>query len=190
MTKILTLQDIPRVKAGMALKVAVSDLDAGDQERFSLASRARDVLGYGGLIANVTGDVGQMVKPGKLADALRGADIEVLELGMVLDYQLQEASRLTREFILEGNLDDWAAGGYIMSEARWTKTPLRDYDHPVPEFVLDKALRIKEACPEVEFRIQHLNQPKTDPFLVAFVGKEIYYIEAWDEPRFEGRVTR
>lgn len=189
MTRI-TMQDIPRVKAGMALKVSMSDLDNNDRERFSLASRARDVLGYGGLIANVTGDVGQIVKAGKLAEALRLADIDVLELGTVLDYQLQESSRLTREFILEGNLDDWAAGGYIMSEARWSKTSLREYDHPVPEFVLDKALRIKEACPEVEFRIQHLNQPKADPFLVAFIGKEIYYIEVWDEPRFEGRVSR
>ena len=49
----MRLQDIPRVKAGASLKVSLSDLDAQDQERFSLANRARDVLGYGGLIANV-----------------------------------------------------------------------------------------------------------------------------------------
>ena len=38
--------------------------------------------------------------------------------------------------------------------------------------------------------MQFLSEPKADPFLIVYDGKEIYYLTAWDEPGFEGRVRR
>ena len=32
---------------------------------------------------------------------------------------------------------------------------------------------------------RHRAGVKADPFLIAKLGEEIYYVEAWDEPRFE-----
>lgn len=188
MTQVLTLADIPRVKAGCSAKRDSKTLGELDQERLYLATRAKDVLGYHGLVADVTGEVGQLVKPGPLLEGLKELDIELLDTGVVIEYQMQEMVRATKEKILDGNLDDWAKGYF--SEAGWTKTALPAYKQPVPEFVLDKAIRIKEKVPDVQFHVQHMREAKADPFLVAHLNSEIYYIEAWDEPRFEGRITK
>lgn len=185
MTQILTLQDIPRVKAGCSAKRDIKNLGELDQERLYLATRAKDVLGYSGMIADVTGELGDTVKSGKLGEALRGLEIDVLDLGKVLDYQMQEMIRATREKIVQ-DLHSWTAGYFL--EAGWQHTELASYSMPVPEFVLDKAIKIKEAVPAVTFYVQHLRDPKADPFLIAVLNKEIYYVEAWDEPRFEGRL--
>lgn len=184
----MQLAEIPRVKAGTTAKLPTRDLAEMDQDRLALATRAADLLGYHGLTADVTGQTAVITKQGKLSETLRTLDIEVLDTATVIDYQLDEVRRLTREHILEDNFDDWTTGYF--SAAQWQHTKLAEYARPVPEFVLEKAVRIKEALPQVEFYIQHLSDPKSDPFLIAAIGKEIYYIEAWDEPRFEGRLTR
>lgn len=183
----IRLEDIPRVTAGCTTKVELKELDELGKERLLLATRAKDVLGYGGLVAEMTGNVSHNAKEGKLTAALRSLGIEVLDVNKVLDYQMQELTRMTRERIVE-DLASWAHGYF--REAGWQRTDLSSYHEPIPEYVLDKALRIKEAIPSVRFSVQHLQEPKADPFLVAYCDDEIYYVEAWDEPRFEGRVTR
>lgn len=182
----MKLAEIPRVKAGTAAQVGVKELNEVNQERLYLATRAKDLLGYAGLIADVTGAAKVGEDSGKLTEALRTLDIQVLDTATVIEYQLDERIRRTREVIHE-RLRDWATGYF--HEADWTKTALTSYKRPVPEFALDMAVRIKEQLPEVTFYIQHLNDPKADPFLVAAYGDEIYYVCAWDEPKFEGRVA-
>lgn len=185
---LLTLQDIPKVKAGLSVRPDAKALDEVNQERLYLATRAKDLLGYSALQADVTGEVVIGKKEGKLTETLRALDIEVLDTGTVIEYQLMKLTELNREVARE-RLNDWATGYF--SSASWAKTQLDQYTRPVPEFVLDKAIRIKEQLPEVHFHIQHLQDPKADPFLVASIyGGEVYYIEAWDEPRFEGRVSK
>ena len=76
--------------------------------------------------------------------------------------QMQEMVRATKEKILDDSVDDWATGYF--SEAGWTKTSLSEYIQPIPEFVLSVAIRIKEVSPEVKFTVQHLRDPKADPF--------------------------
>lgn len=46
-------------------------------------------------------------------------------------------------------------------------------------------MQIKEACPDVVFHVHHMTDPKADPFLIAQLGRELYYVEVWAEPRFE-----
>jgi hypothetical protein len=183
MEKILTLSDIPRVKAGMVhSEKGTSTIP--DSERASLARRAVDLLGYHALNLDVRGEKKISVLSGPLTEALLKLEIETLDVRHVIDYQMEEITRRTKEHI-HSHFRDWVVGWF--SAASWGKTKLDSYDMPIPEFVIDKALRIKEVVPSVEFYVQHLSDPKADPFLVAVLGKEIYYVEAWDEPRFEGR---
>lgn len=177
----MKLQDIPRVKAGVAL-APTSEISEMGGERAKLATRAADLLGYRRLADDVAGRLSLGVKVGKLAETLRSLDLTVLDAESVVSYQIEEAARRTKEAIAD-NFWNYVTGWF--SAASWTHTQLTEYDRPIPEFALDKAIRIKEAMPEVTFVIQHMSDPKADPFLVAVVGKEIYFVEAWDEPRFE-----
>jgi hypothetical protein len=181
----ITLKDIPRHKAGIETSIQNVTTEAFSTERGKLASRAADLLGYKALVTDIAGISSFGVFSGKLTETLLKLEMDVLDTSVVIDYQMEEAGRRTKEAILE-NLNQWVAGWF--SKASWEHTELSSYKRPVPEFVLDKAIRIKEALPEVKFYIQHLSDPKADPFLVAVVGDEIYYVDAWDEPRFEGRL--
>lgn len=66
----------------------------------------------------------------------------------------------------------------------WTNTEIKHYQQPIPEFVLNKALQIKEKVPNAQFFIEHLEE-KYDPFLKVKHGNLDLYIEVWDEPKFE-----
>jgi len=187
---VLTLQDIPRVKAGLSLKVDPKELGEVEQERLYLATRAKDLLGYSAMVSDVTGETVVGEREGELTEALRALDIDVLDTATVIDYQLSKAQEETRDYAFS-HLRDYATGYF--TAAAWNKTELSKYTQPIPEFVIDKAIRIKEQFPEVRFHVQHMSNPKADPFLVASLpgySNEVYYIEAWDEPRFEGRVGR
>lgn len=182
----MQIADIPKVKAGTAARKEMRSLDELDQERLYLATRAADLLGYKTLTADVTGDRKIGVSSGQLTEVLVKLGFEVLDTASVIDYQLEEAARQTKELI-KTRFRDWATGYF--TAAGWTKTEISEYEHPIPEFVLSKAVKIKEELSDVQFIVQHMTNPKADPFLVATCGKEIYYIEAWDEPRFEGRAA-
>lgn len=76
----------------------------------------------------------------------------------------------------------------------WFKSSLEDFTGNVPEFALAKAIQIKEALPKAKFDIEYLayaeqNNPNPaplpDPFLVATLDDERYYIEVWDEKEYE-----
>jgi len=186
----MTLQEIPRVKPGLSASVGVKELNEVDQERLYLATRAKDLLGYSALVANVTGTKVVGKTEGKLTEALRLLEMEVLDTATVVEYQIAKVFEDTRDHAFS-HLRDYATGYY--SFATWQKTELGKYDQAIPEFVLDKAIRLKEQLPDVRFHVMHLSDPKADPFLVASLPNydaEIYFIEAWDEPRFEGRVAR
>ena len=77
----------------------------------------------------------------------------------------------------------------LMSEERmlvWEKDLIKDYNRPIPEFALQTALDIKEKLPEASFYIEELRTPKKiDPFLIVEYGKEVFYLEVWNEPGFD-----
>jgi hypothetical protein len=184
----ITLQDIPRVKAGSAVATTnTKNLSEIDQERLYLATRAKDVLGYDLLKQSVTGVRRVGTCEGKLTETLLRLDITILDTATVIKYQMEEIVRRNEEYIIT-HLKDWAGPGWGITLASWQKSDLADYQMPVPEFVLDKAIKIKEQLPEVKFNIHHLNDPKADPFLVAYLGNEVYFVDAWDEPRFEAGI--
>jgi hypothetical protein len=67
----------------------------------------------------------------------------------------------------------------------WSTVPIASFTESIPDYVLAKALVIKEAIPTCELRITSLvsstEKRHPDPFLSVALGKEHYYVEQWDE---------
>lgn len=81
------------------------------------------------------------------------------------------------------------------SRWKWLSLELKNYHRPVPESVLIKALEIQKRLPKTLFFVEQLTY--TEPnvytgswqaFLKVCYGVESYYIEVWDEPRFETKL--
>ena len=136
----------------------------------SLAKSVEKELGYTALSKIVR-------RKTPLAKALKKLEISPYDLGTVNQYKDEIRERVQEE----------SGSGY---RVRWTPTPLASYTKPVPEFALRKALQIKKLVPDVQFAIEELNISKfdPDPFLIASAGDELYYIEVWDEPKFENKL--
>lgn len=134
----------------------------------SLAKKAKEVLGYMVLEYDLST---------KLAETLKGLDIEILDREQVDDYK--QALEVTQR------------GALIGRESKWEKFHIDMYPRPIPEHVLNKAIQIKERLPSVDFFVDELRSNRIpDPFLLVKLGREEYYIEVWDEPKFEGRITK
>ena len=175
---VLTIENLPRVKAGLT----IAEKPLGDSERDKLAVEAAQKLGYMALRDDASGSRSLGTLTGKLTETLLKLEIDVLSTEHVIRYQVEEAGRLTIEKIRE-NFSYWVNGYFI--PAQWNHTKLSSYKQAIPEFVIRKAVQIKDAMPEVDFFVQFISEPKADPFLIAVYGEEMYYIEVWNEPRFE-----
>lgn len=152
----------------------------GRNLRAQLASKAEMLLGYTTLKENVR-------VAGELGKVLLELDIEPFTKDSVERYKKSKMTKITYR-------RNWTN---VTETRKWTRHPISGYSKPIPEFVLNKAVQIKEKLPDVQFLIDELGtvrrlkkiQPP-DPFLVAVLGNEEYYIEVWDEPKFEGRIRR
>ncbi len=143
-----------------------------------LAEKAKTVLGYS-VLRNRT----------LLRDVLCELEIEVLDPKIVKKY-MEEVAR-SKNGVLGG---DW----------RWGALTLAKYTEPVPEFVLNKAIQVAERLeelylkPQMELRVHYFTNDDRevypDPFLSVklgfYSGYEMYYIEVWDENKFEGRISK
>lgn len=168
----MTLNDIPR-KTLIMPSFPVEDL----------ASEAEEVLGYSTTQVEVKASV--------LYETLAKLEIEVLDWRAVECYQLEKLFEVEQRELAEAHAS--SAATFDRTESRWLRsswrmTPIEKYTEPIPSFVLNKAIQIKRALPDVEVLVEHLsNSP--DPFLVVRVKKtsystESYYVEVWDEPGF------
>lgn len=158
----------------------------------NLAEKAMDVLGYEGLAAAVTAPI----KDRPLASALQSLDIDILNEMDVERYMVERQIEVAREKFEEWltakhnplGWDPWWA-------PQWQAVEIGKYRKAVPEFVLHKAIQVREALPDFEIVVYEL-ELHPDPFLAVRLGKwdvwskqgEQYLIEVWDEPRFEGRI--
>lgn len=161
------------------------------EELTNLAEEAESVLGYSVLKS-------KMVKP--LAKVLEELDIEILNADSVKTYQqvkineaqnaLGEFRGMQRYYWASTPLDQksWDRLGYhapfVESIMLGSSSPSSPYSFPIPEFALRKAIQIRKEMPEVNFIVEQLTH-NPDPFLVAVLNQERYYIEVWDEPKFE-----
>lgn len=72
--------------------------------------------------------------------------------------------------------------------ANWNIISLKNYEKPIPEYVLQTALDIKAKVPDVYFRVSELRtrvRKNLDPFLIVSNFEKEYYIEVWNEPKFQ-----
>lgn len=173
----MTLTEIPRERAGCVTSAAIEN----NSERAALAKEAASKLKYTMLDDDVHGRSAYGKQSGPLTEALLKLEIDVLNTEAVLRYQMAELTRRTMERIKE-SFEAYTTGWF--AQASWSHQQLQSYKQPIPEFVIRKAIQIADACPEVTFFVQSLTE-SPDPFLIARVGEEVYYIEAWAEPRFE-----
>lgn len=77
---------------------------------------------------------------------------------------------------------------------RHSSRSVPQYTRYVPFHVLNKALQVKAALPnvgigveELTFKAEDIPKPEPDPFLFVELNGEMYYIEAWDEREFEAK---
>ena len=62
----------------------------------------------------------------------------------------------------------------------------------IPDFALDTAIRVKERVPDAQVYIEALMSTERllgDPFLVVQHGGQKFYLEVWEESKFERRKT-
>lgn len=176
---------------------SLSTLTQMDSVLSSLATQAKEILGYD-ILAKHPG-VMQAVELTPLQETLRMLEIDILNSADVLKYQkemlVERTGVLVREWAKEiqgkNKLHSWDN----FRGPAWTQVKISEYKQPIPEFVLAKAVQVKQAFPECELVVEWL-EDHPDPFLIAQIpdGREYhpptekYYIECWDEPRFEGRL--
>jgi hypothetical protein len=165
-----------------------------------LAQRAADVLGYS-VLQSVFGRVVN-VEPTPLQIALKALDMDILRPSDVLAYMKERQIEQTRENFKEWHKEfigkDQIHNFDSFRGCAWVRTKIAEYKQPVPEFVLVKAVQIKQAMPECEIWVESL-ETHPDPFLSVGLPdgsyswsapKEIYYVEVWAEPKFEGRMSQ
>jgi hypothetical protein len=135
------------------------------EETKQLAREARLILGYDSLHDEVID--GQE----SLSTVLRRLGIEPFSWTTVHAYQEKKRAEVNKK----GN-------GYHY----WSKRLISAASN-VPPFVLRKAIQIKLACPKVKLYVEGLeNHP--DPFLIATLDREEFYIDVWDEKDFEAKL--
>lgn len=165
----------------------------------SVAEKAKELLGYD-VLAKVMEKKSIAVELTELQMVLKSLEINAFNPDDVLAYQKerlieQTTANLQEWFkeIAEANKLEWwrQFGG-----PAWRIAKIEEYKQPIPEFVIAKAIQIKERLPEVRIYVESL-ESHPDPFLIVGIGatdydqdkpKEHYYVEVWAEPKFEGRV--
>jgi hypothetical protein len=151
----------------------------------SIALKAEAVFGYSWLRRRLG------IDPGSLARTLKELGIEPLPLEDIKKQKKEKAIMAEQEAYAEykerSRRDGYrglALGTHV--HATWRVVPLKNYEGDVPEFVLSRALEIKERMPSAEFEVEELRVEKRyDPLLVVSCGRERFYIDVWDERDLE-----
>lgn len=155
-----------------------------------LATEASEVLGYKKLLKHLEGEF-------KLYNKLAALGIHILNTADVKEYQHQHRKEVAARMFAEWMNQDSRDSFYMPS---WNEREIERYHEEIPEFVLNKAVQIKKELPEAQLFVEYLEESQ-DPFLVVKTQKEVdhgswksnediesYYIEVWNEPKFENRL--
>jgi len=178
-----------------------SEVVDSSKELLSIAEKAKELLGYNLLEASLAKSATVLAEETELRTVLRDLEIEILNPRDVFRYQKEQLIERTTELMREWmdrtakdtNMKDRldAFGG-----PRWDCQKIEEYRQPVPEFVLAKAVQIKERMPGCVVLIESLSD-HPDPFLLVAPAPakyswqkpdECYAVEVWAEPKFEGRI--
>lgn len=163
-TEVSIPQPIQPAQANLRDQLARKTL-VTEHPQAELANKAVALLGYD-VLAN---DVGIC---DKLGVVLKKLEIEPFEPTTVAVYKQAMRQKASYE------------SNFNTVYFKWERVQISDYRKPIPIHVLNKAVQIKEQLPQVEIFIEELTRVP-DPFLVVKFGREEFYVEVWDEPKFE-----
>jgi hypothetical protein len=177
-------QSEPDRKAIPRGAVALAEEGEGENE---LAKEAEALLGYGVLRRKlkIAGRLGEVLALLDI-EPLNSVAVEKYKADMVLWRMKQlQGSSLGMATNRRYDLDDFGRR-YVMDVA-WRRVALGKCKEEVPLFALRKAVQVKKACPEAILEVDELMEEKKliDPFLLARLDDETYYLEVWKEPKFE-----
>lgn len=179
----------------IAARLRIEDGDEGILATM-MREDAEKLLGYKVREANSQNAGSSEYKP--LRAALGELQIEVLNVHDVREYMLHKVYEVERKKLAHERDTGVAPRGLSSDpgacwahDLYWAEQPLNKYDGNVPDYVLNKAVALKRACPEVEFVVVHLTETP-DPFLLAYIPSkkwswqrdEAFFIEVWDEVEF------
>jgi len=170
-------------------------VEVEDKSLMDLAAAAQEVLGYSVLAKMTKKPEEDQPILTSLQTVLKELEIDILLSSDVSHYKKE---RLIEETVVR--MKTWmktaaeADSPSAFFGPDWHEDKIENYHQPVPEFVLAKAIQIKKAFPECQIFIESLRD-NPDPFLLVtipdprspyYTPKEKYYIEVWEEPKFEG----
>ena len=189
---------IPEKPSTSMLKaMAAPELALNARQEFAL--QVEDLLGY----TPLRKDAGA---PSKLRRLLAELEIEAFDQATVDEYkrgmqahfqalakQKDEAANDEVLNRINTSADPWGTFQAVASlrlqstRVTWKPVRLEEYSKPVPTFVLNKCMQIKQRAPDAVFLVDELceNTRMIDPFLVVELGGDRAAIEVWDEPEFE-----
>jgi hypothetical protein len=169
----------PDRKALPRFGVALADDGETDVQ---LAKEAESLLGYNVLRR-------KLKIPGKLGEVLACLEIEPLDTTAVEKYKLDMVLWRKKE-VFEKAAADPSFNRHYTIDVSWRRVLLGDCQSEVPLFALRKAVQVKKGCPEAMIEVDELIEQKKliDPFLVATLDDETYYLEVWKEPKFEEKL--
>lgn len=149
------------------------------EARKELAAKASKILSYTALAQAIPNVESLATARTKVAQVFKELDFKPLSWESVVAY---------KAWFVRKNSKDAAFSSMRVS---WCATPLSSYSAAVPEFVLSKAIELKGKLPEATFTVEYPYYEKVfnDPFLRMDYKGLSYYIDVWDEPKFEGRRT-
>lgn len=159
------------------LGVLLADESEGEN---ALAKEAESLFGYNVLRR-------KLKLPGKLGEVLACLDIEPLNFDAVEKYKADMVLWRKKEIIEREGVRQRMMEQRYNIDVSWKRIALGKCKEEVPLFALRKAVQVKKACPEVILEVDELIEEKKliDPFLVARLDDETFYLEVWKEPKFE-----
>jgi hypothetical protein len=191
--KVNVAEELNTIRETATIPIAV--VQEQDELLAQVGRDARDILGYKPLHKLA------VLKECRLRETLIELGIEVLNPATILLYQeklgvphpdLRELVKNSGAFVEAVDDDDESDEDdddeMPSNRKSWQRQSLESYGAPIPAHVLQKAIEIKKALPSVEFSVEQLKM-MPDPFLIVEFREEQFYIEVWEEPKFEGRVT-
>jgi hypothetical protein len=150
----------------------------------TLMAEVREVLGYK--------EVDRALELRKVCTVLKGLDIEPFDNKRVEAYKKAEAKKLNKV-----RRHGYYGGYHNVTTTRgvWKSILLRNYTREVPAFALLRATAIKKAMTaqgiNCDFSVEELTKKShtivVDPFMVLNAASKKFYIDVWNEPKFEGR---
>jgi hypothetical protein len=145
-------------------KVPLIDVtEAKDNARDKLLKDAQDVLGYGTgpLLTDVHVEV---------QEKLNELGYDFLNSEKVKEYQISKLPVKQEQYL----------------HLHWSRVGISSYLLQIPDFALSKAVELKRCFPAAGFLVESFDA-NPDPFLIMEYKGQLFYVEVWDEPKFEAR---